>query len=139
MGRMWSYFSLVARTRCENHSVPEFEQSLECDDRVLLDVVWSDSYIHHHTKRKTGLFLYHKDIKSTFFYNHHTCHGGCSLCATTVILDQSYYFTQTRYWNHVVYCLMSTIYYMLLTIYCQIFIINYLHSTSVFRSTSRSI
>jgi hypothetical protein len=54
------------------------------------------------TTRKTGLFPHQKDSKSTFFCNHHTCRGGCSLCVVTVILDQSYYFTQAGCRHHVV-------------------------------------
>ena len=56
----------------------------------------------HHTLQERPVIYHNKYSKPTLFCNHHTCHGGCSPCVITVILDQSYYFTQARCRNHVV-------------------------------------
>ena len=51
LGREWEEYdqncSLVTHTRCEDHSVPEFEQSLEVDDKALPGPAWTGSHIRH--------------------------------------------------------------------------------------------
>ena len=40
-------------------------------------------FLYSITSRKTSLFPHNKDSKFTLFCNHHTCRGGCNLCAIT--------------------------------------------------------